>query len=153
MLQLTILFRSRLDILPGGYPKSETNKQFSKPWGQFKNQSLQCLMGQKSKVLKPCIHKQCEAESSNWHSAILIARSISDFYSKPAPCTIDINWYPHPLLTSLRVGGGNRHGEVDKGSEMSLLEEGREEDEKAQGQSHGKELGRWRALPQDQPTG
>lgn len=33
---------------------------------------------------------------------------------------------------------------------MSLLEEGREEDEKVQGQSHRKELRR--ALPRDQPT-
>lgn len=91
MLRLTILFHSKLDIFPGEYQNSETTKQFSKPWEQFKNQSLQYLIGQKPKVWKPCIHKQCQVENGSWHSAILIAQSITNFCGKPELCPNPIN--------------------------------------------------------------
>lgn len=75
------------------------------------------------------------------------AVGLPDGCSPPSSPCLAPSEHPHPLLTSLRVGGGHRHGEVSKGSEKSLLEERREEDEKAQGQSNGEGV-----PPQDQLT-
>lgn len=95
MLLLVIPFFSRLVIFSDGYQKIKTSKWASEPWGQFKNQSFQYVMGQKPKVLKPCIHKQCEVENSHWNSEILIAQSVSNFYGKP-------ELFPYPILSSER---------------------------------------------------
>lgn len=59
--------------------------------------------------------------------------------------TTDTNGRPQPLLTRLRVGGSNWHGEVCKGSEMSLLEGGEKRMRKHNGKAMGE--GIRKALP------